>query len=73
MPAYYLEALTVTLGIVLLMAEAFSTSRSKAWIGGIAAAGLAVVLALVFVSVGPDAKPDAAWAKWPLWNFYQFY
>jgi NADH-quinone oxidoreductase subunit N len=72
MPAYYLEALTVTLGIVLLMAEAFSTNRSKAWIGGIAAAGLAVVLALVFVSVGPDTKPDAAWAKWPLWNFYQF-
>lgn len=72
MPAYYLEALTVTLGLILLMAEAFSTNRSKAWIGGIAAAGLAVVLALVFIAIGPDAKPDAAWAKWPLWNFYQF-
>jgi NADH-quinone oxidoreductase subunit N len=38
MPAYYLEAFTVTLGLILLMAEAFVPSRSKAWIG-IAAAG----------------------------------
>jgi NADH-quinone oxidoreductase subunit N len=72
MPAYYLEALTVALGLILLMAEAFSTNRSKAWIGGIAAAGLAAVIALLFFAVGPDAKPDAAWSKWPLWNFYQF-
>ncbi len=72
MPAYYLEALTVTLGILLLMAEAFSSRKSKAWIGIIAAAGLTLIFGLLFISIGPDAKPDSEWAKWPLWNFYQF-
>lgn len=72
MPAYYLEALTVTLGILLLMAETFCSTKSKAWVGLFAAAGLTAILAVLFISIGPDAKPDAAWAKWPLWNFYQF-
>ena len=72
MPAYYLEALTVTLGIFLLMAEAFCSCKSKAWVGISAAIGLTAILSLIFISIGPDAKPDAEWAKWPLWNFYQF-
>ncbi|BCU79813.1 NADH-quinone oxidoreductase subunit N [Luteolibacter sp. LG18] len=72
MPAYYLEALTVALGILLLMAEAFSSNRSKAWVGGAAAVGLGLILVALFCAVGPEAKPDAAWAKWPLWNFYSF-
>ncbi len=72
MPAYYLEAFTVTLGIVLLMAETFYSTKSKAWLGLTAALGLSVILGLLCISIGPDAKPDAAWAKWPLWNFYQF-
>lgn len=72
MPAYYLEALTVTLGIALLMAEAFCSCKSKAWVGVSAVVGLAAILALTFVAIGPEAKPDAAWAKWPLWNFYNF-
>ena len=72
MPAYYLEALTVTLGIILLMAEAFCTCKSKAWVGLSAAAGLACILVLTFFSVGPAADPEAAWATWPLWNFYSF-
>ncbi len=72
MPAYYLEALTVTLGILLLMAETFCSTKSKAWVGLFAAGGLTAILALLFISIGPDAKPDAPWAKWPLWNFYQF-
>jgi NADH-quinone oxidoreductase subunit N len=72
MPAYYLEALTVTLGIILLMAETFCSCKSKAWVGISAVIGLAVILLLTFTAIGPDAKPDAAWAKWPLWNFYQF-
>ena len=72
MPAYYLEALTVTLGLLLLMAEAFVSTKSKAWVGISAALGLGVILVLTTLSIGPDAKPDAAWAKWPLWNFYQF-
>ena len=72
MPAYYLEALTVTLGIFLLMAEAFCSCRSKAWVGVSAAIGLTAIFGLTFYAVGPDAKPSADWAKWPLWNFYQF-
>ena len=72
MPAYYLEALTVTLGILLLMAETFCSTKSKAWVGIFAAIGLTAILGLLFISIGPEAKPDAAWAKWPLWNFYQF-
>lgn len=72
MPAYYLEALTVTLGLILLMAEAFVSTKSKAWVGITAALGLGVILALTTIAIGPDAKPDSAWAKWPMWNFYQF-
>lgn len=72
MPAYYLEAFTVTLGIVLLMAEAFCPCKSKAWVGISAVIGLAVILLSTFIAIGPDAKPDAEWAKWPLWNFYNF-
>jgi NADH-quinone oxidoreductase subunit N len=72
MPAYYLEALTVTLGIILLMAETFCSCKSKAWVGISAVIGLAVIMLLTFAAIGPDAKPDAAWAKWPLWNFYNF-
>lgn len=72
MPAYYLEALTITLGLILLMAETFVSTKSKAWVGIAAALGLGVILILTTVAIGPGAKPDAAWAKWPLWNFYQF-
>lgn len=87
MPAYYLEALTVTLGIALLMAEAFCSCKSKAWVGIAAAIGLTVIFGLLFISIGPPLQggvdiisgsgsfilqlPAAASANWPLWNFYQ--
>jgi NADH-quinone oxidoreductase subunit N len=72
MPAYYLEALTVTLGIILLMAETFCSCKNKAWVGIAGAIGLTLILGLCFVAIGPDAKPAASWSTWPLWNFYQF-
>jgi NADH-quinone oxidoreductase subunit N len=72
MPAYYLEALTVTLGIILLMAEAFCSCKSKAWVGIAAAIGLTGIFGLLFISIGPGASPTSEWAKWPMWNFYQF-
>ncbi len=72
MPAYYLEALTVTLGIFLLMAETFCSCKNKAWVGISAAIGLTVILGLTCVAIGPDAKPHAEWAKWPMWQFYNF-
>ncbi len=71
MPAYYLEALTVTLGLLLLMAEAFVSTKSKAWLGLAASSGLILILGLLPLAIGPDAKPDAGWANWPLWNFYR--
>jgi NADH-quinone oxidoreductase subunit N len=72
MPAYYLEALTVGLGFIILLAEAFVSSKNKSWAGLIGAVGLSGILILVCCAIGPDAKPDAPWAKWELWNFYQF-
>lgn len=72
MPAYYLEALTVTLGFIILLAEAFVPAKNKSWAGLAGAIGLTAILILTFFSIGPAAKPDADWAKWPLWNFYQF-
>ena len=72
MPAYYLEALTVTLGLILLMAEAFVPAKNKAWVGILSAIGLTAILGLTFIAISPGDKPDAAWAKWPLWNFYRF-
>jgi NADH-quinone oxidoreductase subunit N len=72
MPAYYLEALTVTLGFIILLAEAFVPTKKKSWAGLAGAGGLAVILVLTFFAIGPDAKPDAAWAQWALWNFYNF-
>jgi NADH-quinone oxidoreductase subunit N len=54
MPAYYLEALTVTLGLLLLMAEAFVPSKSKAWVGVFAAIGLGSILILTFFAIGPQ-------------------
>lgn len=72
MPAYYLEALTVFLGLILLMVEAFGPSHSKKLVGFSAAAGLGFILILSFFAIGPDAKPDAGWASWHLWEFYKF-
>ena len=66
MPAYYLEALTITLGLILLLAEAFVPATTKAWVGMVAALGLAVILGLTCLAIGPAAKPAAAWAHWPL-------
>ncbi|MEI6178946.1 MAG: NADH-quinone oxidoreductase subunit N, partial [Verrucomicrobiota bacterium] len=72
MPAYYLEALTITLGIILLLAEAFVSTKSKAWVGVVAAIGLAGILCLTCIAIGPEARIGTSWAHWPLWNFYQF-
>jgi NADH-quinone oxidoreductase subunit N len=73
MPAYYLEALTVFLGLVLLMVEAFGPRDSKKLVGFSAAAGLAFILILSFYAVGPEAA-DAGdkWDDYALWNFYAF-
>lgn len=73
MPAYYLEALTVTLGIFLLVAEAFISSSSKKWVGLIGIAGLSVIFILTFFAIGPDAPSvaDKSWTKYALWDLYK--
>ncbi|MGE9271082.1 MAG: NADH-quinone oxidoreductase subunit N [Verrucomicrobiales bacterium] len=73
MPAYYLEASTVLLGIALLMLEAFGPTTNKRPIGICAVFGLAFVFVFNFFAIGPEsAKEGTDWATWPLWNFYQF-
>ncbi len=72
MPAYYLEALTVTLGFVILLAEAFIPAKNKSWAGMAGAIGLGVILVLTFFAIGPKVIPTSPWETWKLWNFYQF-
>ena len=73
MPAYYLEALTVFLGLVLLMVEAFGPRDSKKLVGFTAAAGLAFIFILSFFAYGPEAAdPGDKWDSYALWNFYAF-
>jgi NADH-quinone oxidoreductase subunit N len=73
MPAYCIEFLTVLLGIILLMIEAFGPRDSKKLIGFSAAAGLAFILILSFFAVGPEhAEPDSFWVTWQISNFYAF-
>lgn len=73
MPAYYLEALTVTFGILLLVAEAFVPGKQKTWVGLAAIGFLLVVLAMTFIAIGPDKAPEAkAWTKFALWDLYKF-
>ena len=74
MPAYYLEALTVALGLLLLMVEAFGPSQSKKLVGFSAAAGLTFILILSFFAIGPDqAKEGSTWGDWTIWkSFYAF-
>ncbi|MDP3850511.1 MAG: NADH-quinone oxidoreductase subunit N [Luteolibacter sp.] len=69
MPAYYLEVLTVTLGLVLLMAEAFLPTKSKARVGIAAALFLGVILCVTCTATGPT--PGNVWPTW-IGRFYQF-
>jgi NADH-quinone oxidoreductase subunit N len=73
MPAYYLEAVTVTLGILLLVAEAFVPGKQKSWVGLGAILALLLVLGMTFWAIGPDKAPETkAWTKFALWDLYKF-
>ncbi len=65
MPAYYLEAIVVLLGLILLMMDAFVGRVDKALIARVAIAGLLGVFVLLFFVKGP-ANDDAS----PIWGFY---
>lgn len=64
MPAYYLEIATVVLGLVLLLAEAFTPPGKKRLIGWAAIAGLTVVLLGLFL-VHPHSGCECS-----IWQFY---
>lgn len=72
MPAYYLEAFTVALGLGLLMFEAFGPSHSKRHVGIFAAFGLAFLFVFNLFAIGPDDGGDSPWTTWPLWDFYVY-
>ena len=55
MPAYWLEATVVALGLLLLMMEAFSTSVSRELIRRVAIGGLIFILAPFYFAVAPSA------------------
>ncbi|MFN9409840.1 MAG: NADH-quinone oxidoreductase subunit N, partial [Akkermansiaceae bacterium] len=87
MPAYYLEALTVTLGFVILLAEAFVPSKNKSWAGIIGAVGLIFILIATCFAVGPVTYVDSLGAdnvqkamevdpsskSWASWPLWNFY
>jgi NADH-quinone oxidoreductase subunit N len=66
MPAYWLEALVVLLGLILLMMEAFGSATNKELIRRVAIGGLVFILITFFFAKSPD--PDNA----ELARFYTF-
>ena len=64
MPAYYLEIAVVVLGLVLLLAEAFTGPGRKRTVAYAALAGLAVIFCLLF-AVRPHEGCDCT-----MWTFY---
>ncbi len=65
MPAYYLEAAVVILGLVLMVMEAFVEKADKSLIAKMGIVGLLVVLVSLFFVSGPAEGDDA-----PIWSFY---
>ena len=55
MPAYWLEATVVALGLLLLMMEAFGTSSSRELVRRVAIGGLIFILAPFYFAVAPSA------------------
>jgi len=62
-PAYYLEAIVVGLGLVLLLGDAFVEGRDKRWLWWLGLLGLAVVFALTFFARGGEGG---------FWNYYTY-
>lgn len=65
MPAYFLEAAVVVLGIVLMLMEAFVDKADKSFVGRIGIIGLGVIFVSLFFVKEPAAN-DAS----PIWTFY---
>lgn len=65
MPAYYLEAAVVVLGIVLMLLEAFVGKADKSLVAKLGILGLLAIFVGLFFAEGP-ADGDTA----PIWGFY---
>lgn len=70
MPAYYLEAFAIALGISALMLEAFGSKNNKTPVAYLCIGGLSLIFIALFFSEGPT-NPEME--KWPIWErFYTF-
>src|ERR1700733_3315017 len=63
MPAYFLEIAVVVLGLVLLLAEAFTCAKRKRLIGHAALGGVALIFLALFTVTPHDGDC-------PIWQFY---
>ena len=68
MPAYWLEALVVLLGLLLLLMEAFGSSSRKDLIRCVALGGLVFVLILLTFARAPDFDSNAELARFYAWD-----
>jgi NADH-quinone oxidoreductase subunit N len=69
MPAYYLETIVVSIGLLMLLIEAFAPvgdKRSIAWLGVL---GIIVVLCLLF-KIEPHVAATDGGKEHPFWSFY---
>lgn len=71
MPSYYLEIFVVVLGLILLMAEAFTNRRSKDSIAFLAIIGLGVILGLLMFAT--DCKEATTWGVYRVDHWSHFY
>ncbi len=65
MPAYYLEAAVVVLGIVLMLMEAFVAKADRSFVAKLGILGLLAVFVSLFFVRGPGEGDSA-----PIWSFY---
>ncbi len=56
MPAYWLEATVVVLGLILLLMEAFGKSSSRELMRRVAIGGLAFILVPLYIAVAPPRR-----------------
>lgn len=73
MPAYVLEIITLALGLVLLLAEAFIGPTKKRYIGYGAIAGLSVVLISLFFAASHAPETTGFWSFYTADKLALFY
>ncbi len=72
MPAYYLEALTITLGLILLWPKPLSPAKTRPGSASPRPSAWPSSSASPASPSGRRPSPRPHGRRWPLWNFYQF-